>query len=369
MNREQILKEIGNWEDEGFLDKTRQELNRYSQEIDSVLYKRYMSQISEQSDEKLKAKALKRLMKRNLIDENEELVDRSDDVIFDPNVPAINGAHDSGRDKIVFNPEGAKSFYESYLQFSEGKREGIRDLDYSLSMEELPDLTPSEILYWNYTHDVSYEDFCKVTLLHENVHKWTLRGATGLGAMMMGKDEIAMIEGLVEQEARAVAKDNPQLTYSNCFRNDEVDIVSFLGKYYSPNNSLLYQSGEKFETNAIVEFLKEQGVPDDRLHEEFNKIIEDFTSVCHQKFSGAPNNEFEKSFYDIFLSKEKLVSKDILAIFEEYQKQSEKAHTVTPQEIAQEDKDNGLTTTDIQDASKVMDKCQEKINDNRQQIE
>ena len=318
MNREQILKEIDNWNDSEFLAKVNLDLNKYSQNIDMVLYERYMKQILEQTDEKLKAKALKRLRQRNLIDETNSRVERESDVVFDFNVKAINGAHDSATDKVVFNPNGAKSFYKSYLQFAEGKRDGIRDLDYKSDIKDLPNLTPSEILYWCYENNITYEQFCKITLLHENVHKWTLRGATGFAAVMMGKDEITMIEGLVEQEARAVAKENPEFLYLNCFRNDEVNFINFLSRYQSPQDYLLYSSAERFEQNALADFLREKGVSEEEIVEKFNQILDIVSDFCEEKFSGTPNNEFEKSFYDIFLSKEKHISDEIITTFESY---------------------------------------------------
>jgi len=332
MDRNEILQEIEKWGDEQFTDRVESELNKYSQEIDLVLYKRYIKQILEQSDEKLKNKALKRLRQRNLINEDNELIERTDDVIFDSSKPIINGAHDSATDKIIFNPKGAKSYYQSFLQFEEGKRDGIRDFDYKVDIKELPDLTPAEILYWCYENNVRYEEFCKITLLHENVHKWTLRGATGMVAVMMGKDEVVMIEGLVEQEARAVAEENPQLIYNNCFRNDELNLVNFLSQYYDPSNSLLYQSGDRFCTNAVRNFLESKGVSDEEIREEFNKIIENLTNICEREFSGAPNAEFDKSFYDIFLRKQELVSEEILKIFEGYEP-NDKAKNITISDI------------------------------------
>lgn len=318
MKQEQIIKEIENWNNPEFLSRINLDLNNYSQKIDTVLYERYVKQILEQSDEKLREKALKRLRKRNLIDETNSKVERNNDVVFDYNVQAINGAHDSAKDKIVFNPNGAKSFYKSYIQFSEGKRDGIRDFDYSVDIKELPNLTPTEILYWCYEHNISYEQFCKITLLHENVHKWTLRGATGFEAVMMGKDEVALIEGLVEQEARDVAHDNPDLLYLNCFRNDEVNFVGFLSKYESPKEYLLYYSANRYEINAIASFLRTKGISEEEIREKFNQILDVVTNLCEEKFSGIPNDEFEKSFYDIFLSKEKHVSDEIITTFEGY---------------------------------------------------
>ena len=311
MDRDLILGEISNWKNGEFLKKVVKELNEYSQKIDVILYKRYMRNISEQSDQNLIVKAMKRLRKRNLIDEESNLVKREKDVVFDFNIPAINGVHDSATDKIVFNPNGAKCFYQSYLQFSDGKRDGIRELDYKMDISQLPELTPSEILYWCYQNGITYEQFCKITLLHENVHKWTLRGATGFAAVMMGKDEIALIEGLVEQEARAVASENPELLYLHCFRNEEVDFVKTLCEYQQPNDFLLYSSADKFETEAIISFLKSKNISDDEMRSKFDEMVSNITDYCDKRFSGTPTSDFGRSFYDIFLSKEQTLNVEI----------------------------------------------------------
>lgn len=322
MDRGKILREIGNWENEEYLKRVAEELNEYSQKIDVILYKRYMRDISEQTDQNLIVKAVKRLRKRNLIDEERNLVKRENDVVFDFNVPAINGAHDSATDKIVFNPKGAKCFYQSYLQFADGKRDGIRDLDYKMDISQLPELTPSEILYWCYQNGITYEQFCKVTLLHENVHKWTLRGATGFVAVMMGKDEITLIEGLVEEEARAVASENPELLYLHCFRNEEVDFVRTLCKYQQPNNFLLYSSADKFEIAAIISFLQSKGVSADNMRSKFDEMVSNITEYCDKRFSRTPTSDFERSFYDIFLSKEQELKVGIDQTFPDFNGQS-----------------------------------------------
>jgi len=353
MKREDILKEIENWSNPTFLEGVQEELNEYSQKIDSILYERYMKQILSSDDEKMKSKALKRLMKRNLIDENNQQITRSDDVKFDSTIPVINGAHDSATDKIVFNPKGAKSYYQSFLQFEEGKRDGIRELDYSQNIKELPDLTPSEILYWCYCNDVNYTDFCKITLLHENVHKWTLRGASGFGALMMSNDEIVFIEGLVEQEARSVAKDNPELMYANCFRNDEVNLISFLTQYYEPSNSLLYQTAAKFEDRSIASFLQQSGISEEQLLEEYNKVIETVESICYEKYSGKPNDEFDKSFYDIFLEKQEYGTDEILKVLKAYMTKGE--ITNMSSQIAHVSKDEFVTTSDIASAKELTE--------------
>jgi hypothetical protein len=59
MKREDILKEIENWHNPSFLEEVQNELNCYSRTIDSILYERYMKQISAIDDEKMKSKALK----------------------------------------------------------------------------------------------------------------------------------------------------------------------------------------------------------------------------------------------------------------------------------------------------------------------
>ena len=322
MEREQILKEIDNWKDKDFLKRVAEELNGYSQKIDAILYKRYMGNISELAYPELVTEAIKRLRKRNLIDEENNLIKRENDVVFDFDVDVINGAHDSARDKIVFNPKGAKCFYDSYLQFADGKKDGIRDLDYKLDINQLPELTPPEILYWCYQNGITYEQFCKVTLLHENVHKWTFRGATGMAALMMGKDEIALIEGLVEQEAREVASENPELLYVHFFRNEEVDFVKPFCEYQNPKYFLLCSSPEKFEFSAISNFLHSKGVPSKDLPKKFNEMVSKIDDYCYKKFSGKPTSDFEKTFYDIFLSKEQASSKGAAGTFSDFNGQS-----------------------------------------------
>lgn len=358
MKREDILREIENWDNPTFLEEVESELNSYSQKIDSILYERYIKHILSLDDEKTKEKALKRLLKRNLIDENNQLVTRGEDVKLDSTIPVINGAHDSATDKIVFNPNGAKCYYKSFLQFEEGKREGIRDIDYSKDITELQDLTPSEILYWCYCNDVNYTEFCKITLLHENVHKWTLRGATGLGALMMGSDEIVLIEGLVEQEARSVAKDNPELMYANCFRNDEVNLTSFLSRYYEPMNSLLYQSAGKFQVNSIASFLKQAGINEENLTEEYNKIAEAIESICYEKYSGKPNSEFEKSFYDIFLEKQEYGTEEIIKVLKTYMDKDKFPNIST--QIAQASKQENVAISEINTAKQVTESMVDK---------
>ena len=354
MKREDILREIENWENPTFLEGVQAELNSYSQKIDSILYERYMKQISAIDDEKMKARALKRLSQRNLIDENNQPITRNEDVKLDSEVPVINGAYDSATNKIVFNPKGAKSYYQSFLQFEEGKREGIRDFDYSKDISELEDLTPSEILYWCYCNDVNYTDFCKITLLHEDVHKWTLRGATGFGAVMMSNAEIVFLEGLVEQEARSVAKENPEIMYANCFRNDEVNLISFLSQYYEPSNALLYQSAGKFEDRSIEYFLRQSGVSEEQIDDEFDKVLDSIEAICYEKYSGKPNDEFEKSFYEIFLEKQEFGTEEILKVLRAYM-DKDKITNMSSQ-IAQASKKETIATSEVSNAKQITEK-------------
>lgn len=353
MKKEDILTEIDNWENPTFLEEVQSELNSYSQKIDSILYERYIKQILSIDDDKMRTKALKRLLQRNLIDENNQPIIRTDDVKIDSTVPVINGAYDSATDKIVFNPKGARSYYQSFLQFEEGKRDGIRDFDYSKDIKELKDLTPSEVLYWCYCNDIRYTDFCKITLLHEDVHKWTLRGATGLGALMMSNAEIVFLEGLVEQEARRIAKDNPEIMYANCFRNDEVNLISFLSQYYEPSNALLYQSAGKFEDLSIEYFLQQNGIEQEQLREEFDKVLETIETICYEKYSGKPNDEFDKSFYDIFLEKEEFGTDEILKVLRKYM-DKDKITNISAQ-IAQVSKKENVGMSEIENAKQLTE--------------
>lgn len=222
MKAQTIESEISNWENEEFLAKVSNELNQYVSRLDKILYKRYKERINDLSPDD-KESAMKRLKAKKLMNDNMDFVGDSNIVKLDKEAQVANGGFYKG--KILLNPNSAKQFYAAYTDFSNGITDGIREFDYNQPLSKLENLSPLEILYWYYINGKTYQDFLKSTMLHEDVHRWTL------GADMLDDPiDTFFMEGLVETESREVAKEN-NIEYANCFRSDEVNLIDYLNKY------------------------------------------------------------------------------------------------------------------------------------------
>lgn len=222
MKAQTIESEISNWENENFLAKVSNELNQYVSRLDKILYKRYKERINDLSPDD-KERAMKSLKAKKLMNDNMDFVEDPNIVKLDKEAQVANGGFYKG--KILLNPNSAKQFYAAYTDFSNGITDGIREFDYNQPLSKLENLSSLEILYWYYINGKTYQDFLKSTMLHEDVHRWTL-GADIFDSPI----ETFFIEGLVETESREVAKEN-NIEYANCFRSDEVNLIDYLNKY------------------------------------------------------------------------------------------------------------------------------------------
>lgn len=219
MNIKQIKKQIVKWEDESFLENIRIELCRYVNYLDEIISKRYRKIIQGLTPD-IKMKVLETLQNKKLFDDNMNYIGNTNIVKFDRNEQIANGACKRG--KIIVNPNSAKQFYASYMDFANGKMSGIRNFDYSKPLSELKDLSSIEILYWYYFNEKTYQDFLISTMLHENVHRWTI-----VSTMMDEPIDVFAMEGFVEKEARNIADEN-NLEYAKCFRPDETMLIDYL---------------------------------------------------------------------------------------------------------------------------------------------
>jgi len=251
MNQKEIEYELEKWDDDNFLKKVNTELCEYVNELDKLLYERYCRRI-ESFEPDDKARAMKILKSKKLIDDDMSYVGKSNIVEFDRDIKVTNGGFI--KNKIIVNPNSAKQFYASYIDFSNGKTEGIRKYDYSQPLDSLKDLSSLETLYWYYFNGRTYQEFLKSTMLHEDIHRWTLRAD-----MLDDPIDIFTMEGLVETEAREVAKEN-NIEYAKCFRNDEIMLIDYFNKYnkIDKTNTMLCYTSEAYLKFSIAYAIKKE---------------------------------------------------------------------------------------------------------------
>lgn len=309
MDKEWIMREQKKWQDEAFLNEVCGRLNEQAAKIDVILYDRYSGAMRAWSGmgeraENAVAAMKKRLMDRNLIDEQGNLLKRENAVAF-TDVDSLNGGTNTKGD-ILFNPKGAGCFYKSYIEFEEGKRGGIRPFDYTKDIKELPELTSAEALFWCYTHNMSYEEFTKMTLLHESVHKWTF-----LGGFFDDPSETELAEGMVEREARRIGEEHPELGYIPIFRCDDVKRAGFLEQYSNPVQYLCTSNAENFEVSALYHYYDGD---EEKAFKVFH-LIDEYVTKKHDP--SQKHADFSKSLYQIFLER-KPKSHEIIEIIESY---------------------------------------------------
>lgn len=291
--------ELAKWSDEKFLEDTRIELCEYVNDLDKIFCERYKNLIVGQEKSKVREEMLETLKIRGLFDDNMNYIGSSNIVKFDREKKVANGGYMKG--SIIVNPNSAKQFYDAYMDFSDGKLEGIReDVDYSKLLVELNDLSSLEILYWHYANQRTYQDFLKSTMLHENVHRWTLNGD---GAFLDDPIDIYVMEGYVEREARDIAEEN-NIEYARSFRNDEINFIDYLGRNNDKTDNissmLYYADSSNCLMFAIkIEILRKiRGISVKKaedlalgLHKELNKQVENATT-----------NSIGKNYREVFAS-------------------------------------------------------------------
>lgn len=294
MNIKEIEDQIAKWEDDIFLEETRVELCSYVNSLDKILSERYRK-IIQKLNPNIKGQALMTLKDKGLFDDNMNYIGNMDIVEFNRKEKITNGGYINGR--IIVNPDSAKQFYDSYMDFANGKMEGIRNLDYGKPISELKDLSSLEVLYWHYFNEKTYQDFLKSTMLHEDVHRWTL-GAT----MVDSSIDIFAMEGFVEKEARNIAEEN-NLEYAKCFRNDELMLINYLsnGIFDSNDNamSMLYNGNAEqclmFAMKMKV-FKEIEGISPDRA----GKLAKSMYIELLDNMKGNNENGFGKNYREIF---------------------------------------------------------------------
>ena len=294
VNIKKIEFEKVKWENEKFLEEIRKELNNYVNDLDKILSKRY-KKIIQELQPNIREKALKILQNKNLFDNDMEYIGNTNIVEFNKKEKILNGGYVSGR--IIVNPSSAKQFYEAYIDFENGKTKGIRDLNYEKPLNELKDLSSLEVLYWYYFNEKTYQDFLKSTMLHEDIHRWTL------GASIIDEPiDIFAMEGFVEKEARNVAEEN-KLEYAKCFRNDEILLIEYLTNGIFDKNDITMTMLYNENATACLKFammmkifkeLEEKSV--DKAKDLTNNIyIELANNITENK-----TNNFEKNYREIF---------------------------------------------------------------------
>lgn len=297
MDREKlnIQIELAKWSDEKFLEDTRIELCEYVNDLDKIFCERYKNLIVGQEKSKVREEMLETLKIRGLFDDNMNYIGTSNIVKFDREKKVANGGCMKG--SIIVNPNSAKQFYDAYMDFADGKLEGIReDIDYSKPLSELNDLSSLEILYWHYANQRTYQDFLKSTMLHENVHRWTLDAS-----IFDDSIDIYAMEGYVEREARDIAEEN-NIEYARCFRNDEINFIDYLGRnndktdnissmlYYADSSNCLMLA-IKIEILRKIREISVKKAEDLAfgLYKELNKQVENDTT-----------NSIEKNYREVF---------------------------------------------------------------------
>ena len=311
MNKKEIESEIENWEDEIFLEEVRRELCDYVNHLDKILSERYRK-IIQGLNPNIKGQALETLQNKYLFDDDMNYVGSKDIVEFNREEKIANGGYVNGR--IIVNPDSAKQFYAGYMDFADGKKEGIRDFDYGKLLSELKDLSSLEILYWHYFNEKTYQNFLKSTMLHEDVHRWTL-GAT----MFDSPIDIFAMEGFVEKEARSVAEEN-NLEYANCFRNDELSLIDYLSNGIMDKNdnamSMLY-NGNAEQCLLFSMKIKVFNELDEKSADKAGKIAKNMYIELLDKTKANNTNSFGKNYREIFSGMKTDKSNEIIKYIED----------------------------------------------------
>ena len=291
MNLNEIEIEEQKWKDENFQKNVQDKLCQYVGNLDEILQKRYRDRIKNLSQDD-KNRAVGCLKARNLFDENLEYIGDSNIVRMDSNANVANGGYYMG--EILVNPNSAEQFYSAYKDFLQGKTEGIRKLDYAKPLDELEGASALETLYWFYTNGKTYEEFLKSTMLHEDIHRWTLAAD-----IFDDPIDIFTAEGLVETEAREIAKENG-IEYANCFRNDEINLINFFSQYnivdrtdmmlcYTPDTCLLAMIN--MSTFGILKGISGQ---------EAGKIGREIYAKLNTFYPNEKQNSVGKNYREIF---------------------------------------------------------------------
>lgn len=310
MNFKEIADQITKWEDESFLEDIRRDLCDYVNGLDKILSERY-GKIIQKLNPNEKEQALGRLQRKNMFDNNINYIGNVDIVKFDRNEKVANGGYING--KIIVNPDSAKQFYASYMDFANGKVEGIRDLDYSKQLSELKDLSPLEVLYWYYFNKKTYQDFLKSTMLHESVHRWTLEAT-----MFDFPIDIFALEGFVEKEARYIAEEN-NLEYAKCFRKDELAFIDTLleGILNEDDSAMVMLCLGNAEACLIFVmrikiFMEIEGISQDKA----GKLAKSIYIELMDNMRGYPTKKFGKNYREIFAGMKTDISQKTINIIE-----------------------------------------------------
>lgn len=311
MNIKRIEDEEANWEDDSFLEEVRKELCDYVNDLDKILSERYRK-ILQRLNPNIRGQALKTLQNKKLFDDNMNYVGNKDIVEFNKKEKIANGGYVKGR--IIVNPDSVKQFYEAYRDFENGKNEGIRDFNYGKPLAELKDLSSLEILYWHYFNEKTYQDFLKSTMLHEDIHKWTLEAN-----VLDSPIDIFAMEGFVEKEARNVAEEN-NLEYANCFRNDEVSLIDYLSNGIIDKNdnaiSMLY-NGNAERCLMFAMKMKVFNELDEKSADKAGELAKNMYIELLDKIKANNTNSFGKNYREIFAGMKIDKSNEIIKYIED----------------------------------------------------
>ena len=312
MNKKEIESEIEKWKDESFLEEVRRELCDYVNDLDKILSERYRKTIIQILNPNIREQALKTLQNKKMFDDNMQYIGNTDIVELNKEEKIANGGYVNGR--IIVNPNSAKQFYDAYIDFANGKTDGIRDFDYEKPLSELKELSSLEILYWHYFNEKTYQDFLKSTMLHEDIHRWTL-GAT----MFDSPIDIFAMEGFVEKEARNVAEEN-NLEYANCFRNDELSLIEYLSNGIFDKNdnamSMLY-NGNAEQCLILAMKMKVFKELDEKSVNKAGELAKNMYIELMNNIKGNNTNSFGKNYREIFSGMKTDKSNEIIKYIED----------------------------------------------------
>lgn len=311
MNIKKIEDEEAKWENESFLEEVRGELCNYVNDLDKILSERYRKIIQELNPN-IRERALETLQIKKMFDYNMQYIGNTDIVEFNKKEKIANGGYINGR--IIINPNSAKQFYAAYIDFANGKTDGIRDFDYEKPLSELKELSSLEILYWYYFNEKIYQDFLKSTMLHEDIHRWTL-GAT----MFDSPIDVYAMEGFVEKEARNVAEEN-NLEYAKCFRNDELVLIDYLSNGIFDKNdnamSMLY-NGNPQQCLIFAMKMKVFKELDEKSVNKAGELAKNMYRELINNTEGNNTNSFGKNYREIFAGMKTNKSDEIIKYIED----------------------------------------------------
>ena len=311
MNIKKIENEEAKWENESFLEEVRGELCNYVNDLDKILSERYRKIIQELNPN-IREQALETLQIKKIFDDKMQYIGNTDIVEFNKKEKIANGGYINGR--IIINPNSAKQFYAAYIDFANGKTDVIRDFDYEKPLSELKELSSLEILYWYYFNEKTYQDFLKSTMLHEDIHRWTLE-ATMVDSQI---DKFAM-EGFVEKEARNVAEEN-NLEYANCFRNDEMSLIDYLSNgifdKYDNAVSMLYNVDPQQCLGFAMKMKVFKGL-DEKSVKRAEELARNMYLELMNKPEGNNTNSFGKNYREIFAGMKTNKSDEIIKYIED----------------------------------------------------